>query len=178
VRKSGLSTAVVILCAGLDCAEPGTEGAKSAPLDSPVAGQSSARAAARCYRSSHSVLLGPITKSRQNGRGPGWLRFEGLPTARGGSGELVDVNRAGLGGFWRRGPGDSVSMAAADDFGRVELRLAVSESVAIGSALALSDADLERDASGQLQTFRRGWVLRASRAPCDSMPLRWTHGAP
>ena len=146
-------------------------------VDSSVAAHASARAAARCYRSSHSVLLGPITKSRQNGHGPGWLRFEGLPTAGGGSGELVDANRAGLGGHWLRGPGDSVSMTAADDFGRVELRLAVSDSVAIGSALALSDADLERDASGQLQNFRRGWVLRASRAPCDSMPVRWTHGA-
>jgi hypothetical protein len=131
----------------------------------------------RCYRSSHSVLLGPITKSRQNARGPGWLRVESIQDADSGRGELVDATRAGLSGLWRRGPGDSVSMTAADDFLRVELRLVISDSFAMGPARAISDADLERDASGQLRTFRRDWVLRATRAACDSMPIRSAHNA-
>jgi hypothetical protein len=43
----------------------------------------------------------------------------------------------------------------------------------IGSALARSDAALERDASGRLTDLRRQWPIRAVRAPCDSMPAGW-----
>jgi hypothetical protein len=165
---------VIAILAGLACAEPKREGDQSEPLQVSRRAASGKQAVARCYQSLHSVLLGPTTKSRQNGQGPGWLRIEGTPDADSGSGELVDANRAGLGALWRRGPVDSVSIAAADDFLRVELRLAVSDSIAIGSAIARSDADVEKDASGQLRTFRRGWILRAARAPCDSMPKRST----
>jgi len=172
VRQGHLSLTLFIVSVAFACAEPKSDGATRALVDSTPETPGSVRLTTRCYRSSHSMLLGPITKSRQNGEGPGWLRVDGLPTADGGSGEIVDANRAGLGGVWHRGTGDSLSITAADDFLRVELRLAVSDSTATGSALALSDADLERDASGKLQTFRRSWVLRASRAPCDSMPVR------
>jgi hypothetical protein len=165
---------VIAICAGLACAEPKPEGGQSEPLQVSRAEAGLQQVVARCYQSLHSVLLGPTTKSRQNGQGPGWLRIEGLPAADSGSGELVDANRAGLGAFWRRGPVDSVSIAAADDFLQVELRLAVSDSVAIGSAFARSDADVEKDASGELRTFRRRWILRAARASCDSMPKRST----
>ena len=167
-----LSVTLFIGSVAFACAEPKSDGAKSAMVDSTAEAPSSLRLTTRCYRSAHSMLLGPITKSRQNGKGPGWLRVDGLPTADSGSGEIVDANRAGLGGAWHRSPGDSLSMTAADDFLRVKLRLIVSDSAAKGSALAVSDADLERDASGKLQTFRRSWVLDASRAPCDSMPVR------
>jgi len=166
---------IIAICAAVTCAEPKSEGGQSA-LQASRAAPGGQQALARCYQSIHSVLLGPTTKSRQNGQGPGWLRIEGLPAADSGSGELVDANRAGLRAFWHRGPVDSVSIAAADDFLRVELRLAVSDSVAIGSALARSDADVEKDASGELRTFRREWILRAARAPCHSMPKRSTHG--
>ena len=176
MRRAYLSVTALISSVVFACAEPKTESGNSTLPDDSLAGQSRARLTTRCYRSSYSVLLGPNSKSIQNGKGPGWLRVEGTPTAGDGSVELVDSNRAGLGGVWRRGPGDSLSMTAADDFLRVELRLAVSDSVAIGSALAVSDAALERDASGKSRNFRRGWVLRASRAPCDSMPVR-TNGA-
>jgi hypothetical protein len=55
--------------------------------------------------------------------------------------------------------------------GDTELRLVITESLAVGSALATSDAALERDpAMGQLREFRRAWELRALRAPCDSIP--------
>jgi hypothetical protein len=167
--------AVIAICTGLACAEPKSGTDRSARDSSGVA-QSAARSV-RCYRSSHSVLLGPITKSKQNARGPGWLRVEDLPTADSGAGELVDASRAGLNGRWRRGTGDSVSMTAADDFLRVELRLVISDSVAMGAALARSDAGLERDAAGALRELQRRWVLRAVRAPCDSMPVRSARGA-
>ena len=167
---------IIAICAALTCAEPKPEGGQSEPRQVSRAAPGGQQAVARCYQSIHSVLLGPTTKSRQNGQGPGWLRIEGLPAAGSGSGELVDANRAGLIAFWRRGPVDSVLIAAADDFLRVELRLAVSDSVAIGSALARSDADVEKDTSGELRTFRRGWVLRAARASCQNMPKRSTHG--
>lgn len=176
VRSAAHSvTAVIAICAGLACAEPKTRSGHRA-LDSSDVTQSAPRSA-RCYRSVNSVLLGPIAKSKQNGRGPGWLRVEGLPTADSGPGELVDASRAGLNGLWRRGAGDSVSMTAADDFLRVELRLVISDSVATGPALARSDADLERDTAGELRNFQRGWILRAFRAPCDSMPTRSVPGA-
>src|SRR3954465_11354649 len=125
-------TTVIAIWTSLACA-PKTRSDHRA-LDSSDVTQSAARPA-RCYRSSNSVLLGPITKSKQNARGPGWLRVEGLPTADSGAGELVDASRAGLNGVWRRATGDSVSMTAADDFLRVELRLVISDSVAIGAAL-------------------------------------------
>jgi hypothetical protein len=172
------STCVVFVSTGFACAEPRSESSQGTAGDTLVPGQRSSQAAGHCYRSSHSALLGPRTQSRQNGQGPGWLRVEGLPVADSGAAELVDANRAGLGGFWRRGPTDSISITVADDFLRVDLRLAVSETAATGSALAVSDADLERDALGKLRSFRRGWVFRAPRAPCDSMPVRSTYSAP
>lgn len=175
MRRGAQSSIILIAVLELGCSEHATRSGQNA-LDSSGVAQS-VSPAARCYRSSHSVLLGPITSSRQNARGPGWLRVESIQEADSGRGELVDATRAGLTGLWRRGPGDSLSMTAADDFLRVELRLVISDTVAMGRATATSDADLERDASGQLRTFRRDWVLRATRAACDSMPVRSAHGS-
>jgi hypothetical protein len=137
-------------------------------------GPTSTRMAARCYRSAQSVLFGPATSSGQQGHPPGWLRLEGLSAADTGRGELVDANRIGLAVLWRRISEDSVSVPPAGHHLRVELRLAISDSSAVGPALARSDAAAERDAAGELRDLRREWVLHASRAPCDSMPLRWT----
>lgn len=127
----------------------------------------------RCYRSAHSVLFGPPTSSGQQGHGPGWLRFDGSAAANRGYGELVDADRNGLGASWRRAPNDSVSVVAMDHSGRVELRLVVSDSMAVGPARAHSDATVQRDSAGRLVDLRRAWVLRAVRESCDSMPVRW-----
>jgi hypothetical protein len=129
------------------------------------------RRLARCYRSSQSVLFGPPTSSGQQGQGPGWLRFDGSTAANGGYGELVDADRKGLGASWRRDPNDSVSVVAFTDHLRVELQLAVSDSVVVGPARAHSDATVQRDEAGRLVDLRRAWVLRAVRASCDSMPV-------
>jgi hypothetical protein len=167
--------AVWCACTVIACGQPGAERGEEAPPDASAGAADIGPLSSRCYRSSQSVLLGPITAaSRQNGKGPGWIRIERFPAADSGGGELVDANRAGLGGSWRRGSRDSVLMAAADDFLRVELRLALSDTAAKGVALARSDADHEPDSTGQLRDFRREWILRAARAPCDSMPMRWT----
>lgn len=63
----------------------------------------------------------------------------------------------------------SIVLRAGDDFLQIEMRLAVTDSLITGSALARSDAALERDASGDLSDLRREWALRADRVPCDSM---------
>jgi hypothetical protein len=129
------------------------------------------RRLARCYRSPHSVLSGPPTRSGQQGQAPGWLRLEGRATAERGQAELVDADRKWLGALWRRASNDSVSVSALSDHLRVELRLIVSDSVAVGPAVARSDAAAERDETGRLVDFRRAWELRAVRASCDSMPV-------
>jgi hypothetical protein len=128
---------------------------------------------ARCYRSAHSVLFGPPTSSGQQGQGPGWLRLDGPASADSGQAELVDADRKGLGAFWRREPNDSVSVVAMHHLLRVELHLVVSDSLALGPARAHSDGTVQRDAAGRLEDLRRAWVLRAVRASCDSMPIRW-----
>jgi hypothetical protein len=128
----------------------------------------------RCYRSPHSVLFGPRTKSGQQGRRPGWIRLEGSAAADSGSAELVDTDRKGVGGSWRASA-DSVLVVAASHDLRVDVRLAVSDSALGGRARAFSDQDLEPDVAGRLQYFQRDWLLRASRAPCDSMPVPWRY---
>ena len=144
-----------VTCVALACASPEAE-----------------RDEASCYRSPESALLGPIVaNSRQNGKGPGWIRIDGAAGSDSGAVELIDAEGARLRGLWRRASTDSVSIVAADDFLRVQLQLAIIGSVATGRALATSDADVERDSSGELRDFRREWILRAVRATCDSAPV-------
>jgi len=71
---------------------------------------------------------------------------------------------------WRRSTRDTIAMVAFDDFLRVEMRLAVSDSLATGVARARSDAALERDSIGKQVEFRREWGVTARRAPCGSGP--------
>jgi hypothetical protein len=130
------------------------------------------RVAAWCYRSAHSVLLGPPTPAGQQGKGPGWLGIEVPERADSGWAELADQDSKRFSARWRRDGTDSVRFIAGDDFLRLEMRLALSDSLAIGSATARSDAALEPDSSGRLGDLRRTWTLRAVRVPCDSMPAR------
>ena len=71
---------------------------------------------------------------------------------------------------WRRASGDSIDVLAFDDFLRVELRLAASDTLAAGRGSSHSDAALERDSAGMMQDLRRSWVFLAPAVPCDSMP--------
>ena len=175
VRERRLFDAIAI-CASLACGEPGSDAVRGVPPDTSGAARATVPASARCYRSAHSVLLGPVVGSEQNGVGPGWLRIQGFAVADSGTGTLVDANGAGLAIRWRLGTGDSVLMSGADDFLRVELRLSLSDRAATGEGRASSDAGLERDASGAPRSLRREWDVHAEVAPCDGMPLRRTGG--
>lgn len=124
---------------------------------------------ARCYRSDVSVLLGPARGGSSEGSPPGWIRLEGLG-ADSGMARLTDSNGAGLQAQWRRVEGDSIHLAGFDDFLRVEMRLAATETTVSGRAVATSDAGAERDSAGRPQDLRREWSVAAMQAACDSMP--------
>lgn len=145
----------------------------SSPAESIAIEPMGIQVAAACYRSPHSVLFGPPTPSGQQGKGPGWLGLELSLHGDSGLAKLVDPGSKAFYASWRRDATDSVALAAADDFLRVEMRLALLDSLVIGSASARSDAALERDQSGRLAELRRQWTIRAVRAPCDSMPAGW-----
>ena len=123
----------------------------------------------RCYRSPHSVLLGPATKTGQQGHPPGWVRLDGFPEGDGGEAELRDSDGNGSRADWRRQSGDSVVVILFNDFERIEIRFLVSKGNLTGHATAHSDAALEPDSTGRLSDLRRAWEFGATEAPCDSM---------
>ena len=140
------------------------------PERAPDAQDRQAKTATHCFRSPSSVLLGPATSGGQQGQGPGWIRIEGSLDADSGVAGLRDADTRTMLARWKRAPGDSIDVVAFDDFLRVELRLAVSETMASGVGSSHSDAALERDSAGNMQDLRRSWVLSAPAAACDSMP--------
>ena len=140
------------------------------PEQAPAAANRQATTATHCFRSQSSVLLGPATSGGQQGQGPGWIRIEGGLAADSGRAALRDADTRTMLATWKRSPGDSIDVLAFDDFLRVELRLAVSETMASGVASSHSDAALERDSAGNMQDLRRSWVLSAPAIACDSMP--------
>lgn len=156
----------------ISCGNPRSSSRSPVASDSITIDAMSIRVAAACYRSPHSVLFGPPTPSGQQGKAPGWLGVQLPVHADSGWAELVDPDSKGFSAFWRRDATDSVVLRAGDDFLHIEMRLAVTDSSITGSALARSDAALERDASGRLSDLRREWSLRADRMSCDSMPSR------
>jgi hypothetical protein len=154
------------------CARP-NELPDDVPLDSIAIEPMGIQVGAACFRSPHSVLLGPPTPSGEQGTGPGWLGLEVSGHHDSGWAKLVDPDSKAFHALWRRDKTDSVAFTAADDFLRVQMRLSVSDTLVVGSASAHSDATLEPDASGRLADLRREWTLRAVRSPCDSMPVGW-----
>lgn len=142
-------------------------------IDRPAAADDSVPATvivARCYRTPKSIFARVTAFDGRVGPGPGWLRIEYSQALDSGIGLLVDNDGGSLGARWKRAPAESVVVVGMDDFLRVELRLSISDSIATGSALATSDADFERDASGRLRDYRREWKLVATHAPCENMP--------
>ena len=166
VRALALVPMVVLTVAA--CAGGGAGDEDTSAADTGAAA-SSMVAEARCYRSDVSVLLGPSRSGTSEGRAPGWIRLEGLG-ADSGMARLTDTGGAGLQAQWRRVEGDSVHLAGFDDFLRVEMRLAPTDSRVSGRAVATSDAAAERDSAGRSQDLRREWSVAATQAPCDSMP--------
>jgi hypothetical protein len=152
------------------CDKTGDRPAARVPSDSITLGATGDRVAAACYRSDHSVLLGPPASSDSQPNVSGWLALELPGRADSGWAVLGDSGSKRFEARWRRDATDTVALRASDDFLRVELRLAVAESLVSGSARASSDAELERDASGRLTDLQRQWTFRAVRTSCDSMP--------
>jgi hypothetical protein len=168
--KSVSDLLVLFACAVGACSKPDSPLRDADRSDSISIDAMGVRVAAWCYRSPHSVLLGPPTRAGQQGKSPGWLGVEVPQRADSGWAVLAEPGSKRFDAFWRRDSTDSVRLIAGDDFLKLEMRLAVSESLATGSALARSDAALEPDSSGRLADLRRVWTFRAVRAPCDSMP--------
>lgn len=155
------------------CDRPGQATNAHGSSDSMDVEAAGIRVAAVCYRSPHSMLLGPPTVSGQQGKGPGWIGMQSPRRADSGWAQLVDPGSKAFGTLWRRDGTDSIALRAGDDFLQVAMRLAVSDSLVAGSASAWSDAAVERDSTGRMADLRREWTVRAVRASCDSMPPGW-----
>ena len=129
------------------------------------------RDSVECFRTNESVL------ARQPGSvadGPpglaGLIALYGGASAASGVARLIDSDGRSLGATWHRVPPDTIAMTGFDDFLQVEMRLAVSDSLATGLARAHSDAALERNSSGKRVEFRREWRVTGRRASCGSLP--------
>ena len=158
--------------ATIACASEPSRDESASPAHSAQQSAVQLSAETHCYRSSESVLLGPPIGRRNVGHPPGWIRLEGIEKGERGGAELVEANRARLGGQWARLAGDTLRIVAGDDFLRTELRVVLTKDSLVGQADAHSDADLEPDSAGKLGDLRRKWRLTAVRAPCDSVPRR------
>jgi hypothetical protein len=155
------------------CGNPSKSAGTIASSDSVTIDVMGIRVAAACYRSPHSVLIGPPTPTGQQGKSPGWLALEKPQSADSGWAVMVDPDSKAFSALWRRDSTDSLVLRTGDDFLQIDMRLAVTDSRATGSALARSDAALEPDSTGRLGELRRQWTLHAVRASCDSMPPGW-----
>ena len=135
----------------------------------PGANAAATQPEARCFRSVHSVLLGPPTPTGQRGTGPGWLRLSGSVESDSGSVSLVDADGKRLQGIYRR-EGSNLRIVAFDDFLRVEMTLVATGGGLAGEGNAHSDATLEPDASGRVGELRRRWPFAGAAAPCEEVP--------
>ena len=169
-RTTGLRIALTLV-AGFACSPASDSDASDAPVDSagPLANST------ECYRADESVLARrPGTVADGPPGLTGWIRVDRESSADSGAARLVDSDGMALGAGWRRVSPDSVTITAFDDFLRVEMRLAIADSIASGTARAHSDAALERDSAGKRVEFHRTWSVSARRAPCDSVPAART----
>ena len=136
-----------------------TAAAKAQAVTSPV-----------CYRSPTSVMARTTPFEGHSSVAPGWLRFETSSGRDSGTLRLVDADGAALHATWRRSTADSLEIRGFDDFMRVEMRVMRSDSALAGTGLLTSDADVQRNAAGKLETLRREWAVRAVAAPCSGVP--------
>ncbi|HEU4828396.1 MAG TPA: hypothetical protein VFT04_04300 [Gemmatimonadales bacterium] len=105
--------------------------------------------------------------------GPGaWLRFAHGLVGDSGIARLVEPNGAALAVRWRRARG-ALELHGFDDLVRFEALLALRGDSLSGEARLSSDAQLERDARGELIPSARRWLLVAFKAPCDSAATAW-----
>ena len=100
----------------------------------------------------------------------GWVVLDGREGAsQRGAGRLVDSDGQTMQARWERAD-TLVTVVAADDFLRVELRFSESGNNIRGHADAASDATSERDSAGVMREFRRSWELSGRREGCAKLP--------
>jgi hypothetical protein len=153
---------------GRDTTAAGTDSTSAAALPEPARVQ---RDSVSCYVGPGSALgRAPGTVSDGPAGLRGWIRFEAPLVLDSGPARLVDSDGRMREARWHRVRVDSVTIAALDDFLRVEMRLFVDDDSARGLARAMSDAAREPAPGGGTRDFARDWTVAARRAPCDSMP--------
>ena len=148
----------------------------SAPAREPRGGAATpgtAASAARgnaCYRVTSSTMGRTSPLAGKSATSPGWLILAAGTTPDSGAARLIDADGAAMAGTWVRSATDSVRILAFDDFLRVTIAAASTDSALRGTGVATSDAELVRDSSGRLRDLRREWSVDGRRAACDSVP--------
>ena len=169
---------VVLLATTLACDARDTRGGRdSSTADTGVTATPGVREPARvqgdspsCYVGDGSVLARAPGSAAEGPAGlRGWIRFDAPLALDSGPARLVDSDGRAMDARWHRVRVDSVTIAAMNDFLRVEMRLRVDDDSASGVARATSDAAREPAPGGGTRDFQREWSLAARRASCDSM---------
>ena len=126
--------------------------------------------ASACYQAPASILGRTAPLAGHTTVAPGWLRFADSSAADSGTVNLIDADGARFVATWRRTNGDSLIVHGRDDFMEVTLRTRVGDGSITGTGLVTSDADVQRNAAGQLEPLRREWAITARVASCADAP--------
>lgn len=126
--------------------------------------------AATCYQAPSSILGRTVPLDGHTTIAPGWLRFADSSVADSGTVQLIDADGATFQAAWRRTNGDSLLIHGRDDFMEITLRARARDESITGTGLVTSDADVQRNAAGQLEPLRREWAIAARVAPCADAP--------
>ena len=141
-------------------------GADSARSDA----RSTVALAAGCYRSPASIMGRTSPLAGHSIVAPGWLRVDEHSSADSGTVRLIDSDGAVFLASWRRTAPDSIRVYGRDDFMEITINARVRDGSVEGRGLITSDADVQRNAAGQLEPLRREWAVAARQESCDAMP--------
>lgn len=122
-----------------------------------------------CYLSRGPILARLSADSAGAGA---WLRFAHGLMGDSGIARIVEPNGAALAVRWRSAR-NAIELRGFDDLVRIEALLARRGDSLSGEARLASDAQLERNARGELVPAARQWLLVAIRSPCDSAASEW-----
>jgi len=126
--------------------------------------------AAGCYRAPTSIMGRTSPLTGHGSVAPGWLQVNEHASVDSGTVRLVDADGAAFAAAWRRTAPDSIRVFGRDDFMEITIRARLGAGSITGAGLITSDADVQRNAAGQLEPLRREWSVTAQREPCDAMP--------
>jgi hypothetical protein len=146
--------------------QPRARGAESARADARPA----VEVLAGCYRAPSSIMGRTNPLTGHGSVAPGWLQVHEHASADSGTVRLVDADGAAFAATWRRTAPDSIRVSGRDDFMEITIRARLRAGGISGQGLITSDADVQRNAAGQLEPLRREWSVSAQREPCDAVP--------